>query len=415
MSARFLVLISALTLGTACGMARAQDTRPVEVENSKVAFAGEINSDAAYVRSGPSENYYPVIRLNKGAPVQVVGIKFDWLKIVPPPGSFSYIAKSLVEKTGASTGKVTRPAVNVRAGSDLVATKTTIQTQLEEGDSVQILGEQDEYYKIAPPAGAYLYVSKQLVTPIRPLAAGEVPEPTSQPVARHHRATTEPTETANVPPETTEQEPVVVHAAPPVAKSDFDRTEAEFREVVKQPIEEEPLADLVAKYEKLSNDETLSAAQKTAVEARLEFLKGRLDSQKDLADYKKVQTEANERLAKLKAEQEELNQRALQGGMRPYAALGKLETSDLQQDGQPLLRLTDPNTGRTLVYIKPRDAAVSLRVGSFVGVRGDIVTDQNLNIKIISPTWIEQIDPASVNKTATATIVPPSLMTTTGQ
>src|SRR5207248_3438513 len=129
-----------------------------------------INSNAVYVRSGPGDNYYPTMKLDKGVAVTVVGIKFDWLKVSPPEGSFSYVAKAYVEKRGdGSVGRVTKPDLNVRAGSDLNAMKTTVQSKLDAGQDVQIVGEQDEYFKVKPPEGAFLYVSKQFVDPVKPL------------------------------------------------------------------------------------------------------------------------------------------------------------------------------------------------------------------------------------------------------
>src|SRR5205085_6799858 len=54
----------------------------------------------------------------------------------------------------------------VRTGSELNPMKTTVQTKLDAGTDVKIVGEQEEYYKIEPPPGAYLYVQKDFVAPI---------------------------------------------------------------------------------------------------------------------------------------------------------------------------------------------------------------------------------------------------------
>src|SRR5438067_5123467 len=132
MSRRFLItalsLTTVLTLAAPfrASRARAQDI-PDEIATAKNAAVAEINSDNVYVRSGGSDNYYPTMKLNKNAQVTVVGAKFDWLKIVPPQGSFSYIAKAFVDKQPDGTGTVNRDDVNVRAGSELNALKTTVQ------------------------------------------------------------------------------------------------------------------------------------------------------------------------------------------------------------------------------------------------------------------------------------------------
>src|SRR4030095_11351154 len=67
-----------------------------EVPNSKYQFLGQITSNAVQIRSGPGENYYATMKLDEGKQVTVVGIKYDWLKIVPPPGSFSVVAKAFI-------------------------------------------------------------------------------------------------------------------------------------------------------------------------------------------------------------------------------------------------------------------------------------------------------------------------------
>jgi serine/threonine protein kinase len=114
----------------------------------------------ARVHSGPSESFYPTTFLKEGAAVTVVGIRNDWLKILPPSGSFCYVPKAYVERAGDSRrGRVIR-ALSVRAGSSVTQMKTTMQTKLIEGTDVRIIGEQDEFYKIDPPEGVYLYVRR---------------------------------------------------------------------------------------------------------------------------------------------------------------------------------------------------------------------------------------------------------------
>src|SRR4051812_17409474 len=104
--------------------ARAQEAQPQQeekavpqVDNAKHRFIGEINDNAAFVRSGPSNNFYSTMKLKKGDRVTVVGIKYDWLKIVPPEGSFSYIPKAYVTRHGkGDIGRVNQQW-SVRAGS----------------------------------------------------------------------------------------------------------------------------------------------------------------------------------------------------------------------------------------------------------------------------------------------------------
>src|SRR5215207_5259339 len=138
---------------------RAQDAADApapapEVPNAPYNFVGEIQGTSVYVRSGPSDSYYPTTKLSKGDRVTVRGTKFNYLKIEPPANSFSYVGKAYVERHGdGRKGRVTT-AANVRTGSELNSMKTTVQTKLEPGTEVTIQGEQEEYFKIDPPPGA---------------------------------------------------------------------------------------------------------------------------------------------------------------------------------------------------------------------------------------------------------------------
>jgi hypothetical protein len=143
-----------------------EDPALKEVENSRFSTSGVIMSNAVFVRCGPGENYYPTLKLDKGAKVKVVGAKFDWLKVVPPEGSFCYVARLYVDRHGdGSVGRVNKDSINVRAGSALSALKIGILCELNQGEEVEILGEEQEYFRIKPPARAYLYINKKFVEP----------------------------------------------------------------------------------------------------------------------------------------------------------------------------------------------------------------------------------------------------------
>src|SRR3954468_13996931 len=169
----------------------ADDPALKEVENSKFSTSGVIMSNAVFVRCGPGDNYYPTLKLDRGAKVKVVGAKFDWLKVVPPEGSFCYVARLYVDRHGDGTvGRVNKDSINVRAGSALSALKIGILCELMQGEEVEILGEEQEYFKIKPPAKAYLYVAKKFVEPdpdAKPQVAAKtdqtkVPAPAAKPV-----------------------------------------------------------------------------------------------------------------------------------------------------------------------------------------------------------------------------------------
>ncbi|MCJ7778142.1 MAG: SH3 domain-containing protein, partial [Sedimentisphaerales bacterium] len=133
--------------------------------------------DNVNIRSGPGTNYYHCGKLSAGDRVRVVASKHSWSHIVPPTGSFSWISKQYVsiEPNNPGIGAVIGDAVRVYAGSDFLKPmhSTTVQLELSRGDKVELMGEEmDDYYKIAPPTGAYLWVLTQYTKPLG--AVGEV-------------------------------------------------------------------------------------------------------------------------------------------------------------------------------------------------------------------------------------------------
>ncbi len=422
MSARRLFLAAAVSLSTFVTLPAfvvAQDVTTPEIENAKYNFQGVINSAGVNLRSGPGDNYYPTAQLEKGAPITVVGIRFDWLKVKPADGSFSYVAKAYVTRSGdGSIGTVDKPDLRVRAGSSLNAMKTTVQTTLNVGDRLTILGEADEYYKVVPPANVYLYVNKQFVDAVKtvePIAAVGTPVSTDATA----NATTQPahteTPTAALPgvhnPDTAVAETPATQPAVKVASSEsvFDKLEADFVTMSKQPLDEQPLVESIGAYQALTSTD-LPESLKRIVDLRLATLKARAEAKDQFVAMKKSQEEALSRQTALKAEQQELQERIKKNAITMYTAVGTLRTSSLQHGTTMLYRLTDPSNGRTLVYLRTNDAKFGGMIGQFVGVQGPIADDAQLNIRIITPSDVQAVDQSKVNNGVTATLIPPSLI-----
>ena len=441
------------------------DDAASQSDSSQPGFSGTVNANDVYVRSGPGDNFYATLKLDKGAPVTVVGLKNDWLKIVPPEGSFSYVAKVFVDKRGdGSVGRVTKPDLNVRAGSTLNAMKTTVQTKLQDGDDVQIVGEQDEYFKIKPPASAALYVSKEFVTPnpgsamasaapmtpavpsastanpsvitdktkiesVEPISSAPVPVMTRTPdnvaagqaaaavaasavstSASAGGATTRPA-VASVAPAT---QPALASAttqpSEPGILDQFDATEAAFLQASSEPLQDQPIGDLTRRYTAIDRSSDTPVTIKRIAEMRLGTLTARQDARTQYAETLKMQEAAKSKDLALKAEQQELAERAKAQDVTMYTAVGTLRASSLQPAGGTLYRLTDPGTGRTLLYIRSDDPKYANLMNQFIGVRGDVTEDSAMSLKVIAPTLAEAVDPAKVNHTVTAEVIPPTLM-----
>lgn len=134
-------------------------------------YVAQVTSNDVYVRCGPGTNYYPCGKVNKTNRVIVVATKFGWSHIVPPPGSFSWVSKQYVtvDRDNWTVGMVTGDSVRVYAGSEYREPIhcDTVQLHLNKGDKVKLTGfEQADYYRITPPADAYLWILTEYTQPL---------------------------------------------------------------------------------------------------------------------------------------------------------------------------------------------------------------------------------------------------------
>ena len=79
-----------------------------------------------------------------------------------------------------------------------------------------------------------------------------------------------------------------------------------------------------------------------------------------------------------------------------------------------LYRLTDPQNGRTVCYLRSEDATYGGMIGQFIGVNGDLSTDPALGLKVVTATEHAQVDPNELFRGVGAQVVPPSLLPQAG-
>lgn len=160
MTRRFLSTLSVILVAAATATSFAQ--------SSVFPWEGEVTGNNVNVRSGEGTRYYATCKLALGDRVLVLGESSGWYKILPPPKSFSYIDKTAVERHTDDIGSVARDKAYVRAGSHISRRKSRTQVILKKGDPVVIVGEADGFYKIEPPKGAVLFISREYVKPVGP-------------------------------------------------------------------------------------------------------------------------------------------------------------------------------------------------------------------------------------------------------
>jgi len=166
-----LIILSAFA-GMAAAQPEAPSANDVKAEAAtSLPYVGMVTGNNVYVRSGPGQNFYFCTQLNKGDTVTVVGEQFNWARIVPPPGSFSWISMRYVRVSAAeaSKGTVTANGVRVYVGSEFFdpLRSDRSQVKLQREEEVELLGERkSDYYKISPPKGEYRWISRDYIEPI---------------------------------------------------------------------------------------------------------------------------------------------------------------------------------------------------------------------------------------------------------
>ena len=438
-----LLLAATLSLATSAALpsiAPAQEAAQTEAgsQHESSQHQGRITANSVFVRSRASDDAYPTMMLKKEQVVTVVGVKGNWLKIVPPDGSFAYVPKSFVILRGDGTvGRMSREWI-ARVGSNLNELAAEPMATLHEGEDVTVIGQHNEYFQIKPPKDSYLWVAKQFVEPIATPAptpaenkfaskedtstpektgAGEEGPSTTTPLKKDASAknqetpATRPAEKADggTAAGTTEPEPPATRPAYD-ALAEFDKLEQEYADSNKKPILEQPLGELLNGYKKVTESDELPSSMRQIAQIRIASLQTRNEAREK---FLAVQTEEKKMAAKqqsLVAERGEIEERIKQNNLEIFTAVGTLRTSSLQIGNTMLYRLTDPGTGRTVAYIRTNDPKYGGFLGQFIGVRGNITNDSQLKSVIENPADARVVDQSKVNKTIVAQLVPPSLI-----
>jgi len=353
MQSRINLLVLACLVSLA-GVVFAQETitAPDTNEPNVPAFpyVAEITGDNVYIRSNAGTQYYSCGKLNKGDRVRVVSRLFTWSRIVPPADSFSWISKQYVsiDLNDSTVGIVTGDGVRVYAGSADRAPihSTTVQLKLDRGDKVALLGEEkDDYYKIASPSGAYLWVSTQYTKPLGPV--GEV-TPTTEP------------ETESVP-------VFVVPTTVPLEAEKLDEYYALQKRLEAErvkPIDQQNYADIKKAFLELAADKQASKAARYAEYAikqikryELALEVGKAVQLQD-AQLQQIRERIGKAHAKKLAEIKDLGQ---------FAVIGKFQVSKAYgpEPGLEYYRITD-DSGNIICYALPDGSASSMDLTKFI-------------------------------------------------
>lgn len=399
------------------------------------ALAQEMPSKAVVIRNntpiraGAGRSFYIVGELSQGAQVTVEEVVFGWYKIQPPEGTFSYISRAFVDAFGdGQAGRINTNRAAVRTASiNGPGESYRRQIDLLKGDTVQIVSEQGSFYKIIPPDGAYVFLppgtvrdaalsthtptdtadphlqqtpraetpaslSNSWPTPSRAEAPDEISAaPTPSNLARTNdppttaRELTRPLDASNenVAP------PPVQGKAEPVLEA-LITAERRFQETHTLPLEDQPIAQLLSRYQALAKEVKLESTDRHIIAVRIAELQHRMevaDALRQIAAARKnIQSDLIHEI---------LNDERLAPPKQQYDARGLLQASGVYNGNAlpQLFRVVEPANNRIITYIRLRpEVDPSVYVGKYVGIAGQTVFDPALKLKLIEAEYLEVIE-----------------------
>ncbi len=348
-------------------------------------YVAEITGDDVNIRPGPGTQYYVCGKLNKADRVKILSARFSWSCIVPPKGSFSWISTQYVttDPDKPEIGTVTGDAVRVYAGSDEIKPmhSTFSQGKLNKGDKVTLLGEeQDDYYKIAPPSFAYLWVSTQYINPLG--SVGDVPvvvKPMRKPKPK-------PGDTAAVAPAMMPHESRKLKEYHALAK--------QIKDELKKPLDQQDYSNYKEALTAIADDKEAGKAARFA-----KYALGQIDRYELARKINKEVQLQDEQLQKNKERIEKARaaSRAQIKNLGSFAAIGKLLTSEVYGKEPQLVhyKILD-EAGKIVCYALPTDKAAEMDLSEFldhkVGLVGTIEPHVQTSSALVRFTEITKLD-----------------------
>jgi hypothetical protein len=349
-----------------------------------------VMAEGVYLRSRPDANSLPVARLERDAVLRATGSEFGWHRVLPPEGVFSFVAAHYVEQQSDGTGVVSvrSGTLRVRVGSlvfDTDPLQCEVQTRLPRGTTVRIVGRQDDWLKIVPPEGVYMYVSGRYAKRVGDEVAarlGAPGSPASQP-GGITPATSRPTAEG--------EKQRQADGAPDLSGRWGQRlvlVEAAIEAEARKPVQEQSWTAAIASLRPVAAQREeptvarLAAAWITRLEQRI------VDQGASRAARELARREARNK-AQTQRELERIQRAQQNPTSRPtFDARGTLLPSYVSGDegASPRYRLVAPLTGRVQAYLEfPQPPGIDPQayVGKYVGVRGERARQASLGADVI--------------------------------
>jgi uncharacterized protein YgiM (DUF1202 family) len=370
-------------------------------------YTAEATEDNVPIHCGSGTNFYICGKLKKGDKVKVVSSQFSWSCIVPPPGSFSWISTRYVsvDPDRPNIGIVTSDGIRVYAGSEQREPihSETLQLKLNRGDEVRFIDKpKGDHYKIAPPPGAYLWVSTKYTKPIVPPVVKVIKPVVVKPKVDANTTTkivtkTDPNTDPNTAAKTDSNDIKAIVPTTISGESEYLKAYYTVDKLLKDEMAKDPNKQ---DYTKIKEALTVIAGNKDAGKAAryAEFAIRKINAiQLAMAIKKEVQLQ-NEELKKTKEGIDKARETRLAevGALGKYAVIGTLQNSNIFiSDAAKRYRIMD-DSGKTICYAAPTgpiaEKDLSKLAGTKVGLIGKIEANPQISGALIRFTEIVQLN-----------------------
>lgn len=145
-------------------------------------FAAEVTASALNLRAGPGDAYQPVVTVQQGTKVIVLGAYANdpgWSLVEVPAGYSAWVSADLVKKADGGKGEVQASRVLVRPRPS--TRYHQLSGRLEKGETVSILEEKNTeseglWYRIRVPRRFPLYAAARFLKKVGPASLAEAKE-----------------------------------------------------------------------------------------------------------------------------------------------------------------------------------------------------------------------------------------------
>ena len=127
----------------------------------QVLLQGEVNSNNINIRSDSSISSEVICTVNRGENLDIISELYGWYKVRLPSIAPSFIKKDFVLLIEGKTTKVASNNVNIRLRPD---TKSPILGKVNRDDTVSVIGDSGDWYRIQPVISSTGWINKSFIT-----------------------------------------------------------------------------------------------------------------------------------------------------------------------------------------------------------------------------------------------------------